>query len=266
MSKMNRPPMSIANLKKHMDKKDAGDKIAVVVASVTDDVRLYDVPKMTVCALRFTNTARARITKAGGECLTFDQLALRAPTGENTILLRGSKSHREVAKYFGAPGARRLRCARVLASRSAAAARLASRPLRRQAGGDMDALLSHAVAVRSVVVACRGCARDPPTEPAARWPAREAEPHATPCRRLSRRLLCAPAPFPSQVCRSRTSSRTSGRRAASSRRRVAAVPRVATARRPGPFSTGVCSWFGAKRSEKIDISTEALVSPPAPTA
>jgi large subunit ribosomal protein L18e len=104
MSRTNRPPMSIAQLKKFMDKKEAGDKIAVVVGSVTDDVRMYEVPKMTVCALRFSETARARITKAGGECLTFDQLALRAPTGENTLLLRGAKSHREVAKHFGAPG------------------------------------------------------------------------------------------------------------------------------------------------------------------
>ena len=37
------------------------------------------VPKMTVCALRFTEPARKRIEKAGGECLTFDQLALRSP-------------------------------------------------------------------------------------------------------------------------------------------------------------------------------------------
>ena len=105
MSRTNRPPMSIAQLKKFMDKKEAGDKIAVVVGTVTDDVRMFDVPKMTVCALRFSETARARITKAGGECLTFDQLALRAPTGENTLLLRGAKSHREAAKHFGAPGA-----------------------------------------------------------------------------------------------------------------------------------------------------------------
>ena len=47
---------------------------------------------------------KARILKAGGECLTFDQLALRAPLGENTLLLRGSKSHREAEKHFGAPG------------------------------------------------------------------------------------------------------------------------------------------------------------------
>ena len=58
------------------------DKIAVVVASVTDDVRLLDVPKMTVAALRFTETARARIVKAGGKCMTLDELIMTAPTGK----------------------------------------------------------------------------------------------------------------------------------------------------------------------------------------
>jgi len=42
---------------------------------------------MKVTALRFTERARARIEKAGGECLTFDQLALRAPLGQNTVFL-----------------------------------------------------------------------------------------------------------------------------------------------------------------------------------
>ena len=43
--------------------------------------------------------------QAGGEILTFDQLALTAPTGSNTLLLRGPKSHREAVKHFGpAPG------------------------------------------------------------------------------------------------------------------------------------------------------------------
>lgn len=37
------------------------DKIAVLVGTITDDVRLYEVPKMTVVALRVTETARARI-------------------------------------------------------------------------------------------------------------------------------------------------------------------------------------------------------------
>ena len=104
MSRTNRPSISIKTLAKHMSGDEEG-KTAVVVGSVTDDSRLLEVPKLTVCALRFTNMARARITKAGGECLTFDQLALRAPTGENTLLLRGAKSHRETAKHFGAPGA-----------------------------------------------------------------------------------------------------------------------------------------------------------------
>jgi large subunit ribosomal protein L18e len=54
----------------------------VVVGTVTDDNRLLKVPKITVAALRFTETARARIVNAGGKCLTLDQLVLTAPTGE----------------------------------------------------------------------------------------------------------------------------------------------------------------------------------------
>ena len=64
-------------------------KTAVVVGCVTNDVRLYEVPKLTVCALRVTESARARILKAGGEIITFDQLAMRAPRGQNTVLLQG---------------------------------------------------------------------------------------------------------------------------------------------------------------------------------
>lgn len=60
-------------------------KIAVIVGTVTDDIRVYEVPAIKVAALRFTETARARIEKAGGECLTFDQLALKAPLGQNTV-------------------------------------------------------------------------------------------------------------------------------------------------------------------------------------
>lgn len=77
------------------------------VGTVTDDVRTgYTLPKgLKIVALRFTETARARITKAGGQCMTFDQLALVAPTGANTVLLRGKKNAREAVKHFGpAPG------------------------------------------------------------------------------------------------------------------------------------------------------------------
>lgn len=81
------------------------DKIGVLVGTVTDDVRFMDeVPKLRICALRVTETARARILQAGGEIITFDQLALIAPTGSNTVLLRGPKNSREAVKHFGAPG------------------------------------------------------------------------------------------------------------------------------------------------------------------
>jgi len=56
-----------------------------VVGAITDDVRVNEVPAIKVTALRFTERARARIESAGGECLTFDQLALRAPLGQNTV-------------------------------------------------------------------------------------------------------------------------------------------------------------------------------------
>jgi large subunit ribosomal protein L18e len=59
--------------------------ISVVVSTITVDIRVYEVPAIKVTSLRFTETARARIEKAGGECLTFDQLALRAPLGQNTV-------------------------------------------------------------------------------------------------------------------------------------------------------------------------------------
>jgi len=103
MSRVNRPPLSLVRLARFTKGKE--DKIIVVVGSVTDDPRIVDLPKLTVCALRFTATARAQIVKAGGECLTFDQLALRTPTGANTVLLRGPRNGRTANKYFGlAPG------------------------------------------------------------------------------------------------------------------------------------------------------------------
>jgi len=103
MSRANRPPLSISKLATFLKGKE--DKVAVIVGSVTDDSRLFEVPKMRVCALRFTETARARILKNGGECLTFDQLALERPTGKNCLLVRGQKTAREANKHFGpAPG------------------------------------------------------------------------------------------------------------------------------------------------------------------
>jgi large subunit ribosomal protein L18e len=82
-SRTNRPPLSISKLIKHLGSKS--ERVAVVVGTVTDDQRVLEVPKLTVAALRFTETARARIVKAGGKCLTLDELVLQAPTGKHSF-------------------------------------------------------------------------------------------------------------------------------------------------------------------------------------
>jgi large subunit ribosomal protein L18e len=102
LSKTNRPPVSLSKIiKETSSAPDLDSKVIVNVGTVTDDVRLLDIPKLTIAALRFTTSAKERILKAGGEALTLDQLALRAPTGSNTILLRGKRSTREAVKHFG---------------------------------------------------------------------------------------------------------------------------------------------------------------------
>lgn len=105
MSRINTPPMSLSKIvsvsaNEHAAKVHEG-KIRAIVGTVTDDNRLLELPKLSICALKFTATARARIEKAGGEAITFDQLALRAPTGANVLLLRGPKNAREAVKHFG---------------------------------------------------------------------------------------------------------------------------------------------------------------------
>lgn len=105
MSKINRPPVSLSRIVyitgANTEKPIHTDKTIVIVGTVTDDNRLLTVPELHVAALRFTATARARIEKAGGECLTIDQLAMKSPTGANTLLLRGPKNAREAVKHFG---------------------------------------------------------------------------------------------------------------------------------------------------------------------
>lgn len=78
-------------------------------------MRLTEIPKLTIAALRFTTAAKERILNAGGEALTLDQLALRAPTGSGTVLLRGKRNTREAVKHFGM-GEFTLRCFRYTGS------------------------------------------------------------------------------------------------------------------------------------------------------
>jgi len=107
MSKINRPPMSLARLARKMKDQSRQTKTAVIVGTVTNDLRLFEVPNLTVCALHVTEQARARILKAGGKIMTFDQLALKSPKGENCVLLSGARKSREACRHFGpAPGTR----------------------------------------------------------------------------------------------------------------------------------------------------------------
>ncbi|OMJ82098.1 hypothetical protein SteCoe_17320 [Stentor coeruleus] len=104
MSRNSRPPLSLKHIAKYMSGKES--KTCVIVGSVLDDARLVQVPKMNIVAIRFAETARARIVAAGGSCITFDQFAQNNPTGAGTVLLRGKRTARVAYKHFGtAPGA-----------------------------------------------------------------------------------------------------------------------------------------------------------------
>merc|ERR1711918_174860 len=86
-------------------------KMAVIVGTVTDDVRMLECPKgLKLCALRVTETARARVLANGGEIITFDQLAQLYPSGSGCVLLRGPRFARESVRHWaghrgGATGA-----------------------------------------------------------------------------------------------------------------------------------------------------------------
>lgn len=65
MSKINRPPISIGKVVRLMKKPGRDGMTAVIVGTVTDDQRIWQVPKLSICALRVTEKARERILKAG---------------------------------------------------------------------------------------------------------------------------------------------------------------------------------------------------------
>ena len=48
MSKIHRPPMSLARIIRFMNKPERENRIVVVVGTVTNDVRIFKVPKLTV--------------------------------------------------------------------------------------------------------------------------------------------------------------------------------------------------------------------------
>ena len=51
MSRINRPPLSVSRLAKNMAKGGRDGKTAVVVGTITDDVRMFKVPKIKVASV-----------------------------------------------------------------------------------------------------------------------------------------------------------------------------------------------------------------------
>ena len=100
LTRSNRPPISLGHIAKFMKGKE--DKFAVTVTTVTNDEVLLEVPKLKICALKFTNEAKRRIIEAGGCCITLDEFAKKDPTGVNALLLRGANNRKEL-KHFGKP-------------------------------------------------------------------------------------------------------------------------------------------------------------------
>lgn len=65
-SRVTRYPISLSKLVKIADTEEKRKKILVIVGNVLDDERMLTLPELRVCALRFSDSARKRITKVGG--------------------------------------------------------------------------------------------------------------------------------------------------------------------------------------------------------
>eukprot|EP00917_Polyrhabdina_sp_WS-2016_P019675 GHVP01041992.1.p2 GENE.GHVP01041992.1~~GHVP01041992.1.p2 ORF type:complete len:214 (+),score=38.31 GHVP01041992.1:1365-2006(+) len=80
--------------------------IIVIPGTVVDDERIHRIRTMRICALKFTKSSRKRIEEVGGECLTFDKLALENPNGKNCHIIKANIKGRLNSKRFGYAGKR----------------------------------------------------------------------------------------------------------------------------------------------------------------
>lgn len=55
MSKIHRPPISLARIVRFMKKPGRENCVAVIVGTVTDDARIFEVPKLTVNDYKHTD-------------------------------------------------------------------------------------------------------------------------------------------------------------------------------------------------------------------
>jgi large subunit ribosomal protein L18e len=93
-SRSHQSPISLSRLVRY----SKHGKIIVIVGKILNDERNSSFPKMTICALKFSSSARERVLKNGGKIITFDQLAKINPTGKDTLLLRGPNKRKSLKK------------------------------------------------------------------------------------------------------------------------------------------------------------------------
>uniref|UniRef100_A0A452VKA9 Large ribosomal subunit protein uL15/eL18 domain-containing protein n=1 Tax=Ursus maritimus TaxID=29073 RepID=A0A452VKA9_URSMA len=87
MSLTNQPPLPLSWMIQKMKLPVQEDKTAVVVGTITHDVRVQEVPKLKVHVLPVGSHALGSILRAGGKNLTFDQLTPDSLKGCDTVLL-----------------------------------------------------------------------------------------------------------------------------------------------------------------------------------
>uniref|UniRef100_A0A3B1JZS4 Ribosomal protein L18 n=1 Tax=Astyanax mexicanus TaxID=7994 RepID=A0A3B1JZS4_ASTMX len=71
MSKTNRPPLALSRLIRKMKLPGRENQTAVVVGTVTDDVRIQDVPKLKLCAFIATVTSVSEVEKISFDLVHF---------------------------------------------------------------------------------------------------------------------------------------------------------------------------------------------------
>ncbi|CAD8171251.1 unnamed protein product [Paramecium octaurelia] len=112
LTRTDKYPISISRLVKLINTAKDKTRTLVVVGTVTDDIRLLNVPKINVCALGFTETARKRILVAGQRTQLLIsqhnkiQLVLRINMNfqEQEHFIKRSKSQRNFKTLWRAAG------------------------------------------------------------------------------------------------------------------------------------------------------------------
>nr|NP_001117136.1 large ribosomal subunit protein eL18 [Salmo salar]P24558.1 RecName: Full=Large ribosomal subunit protein eL18; AltName: Full=60S ribosomal protein L18 [Salmo salar]CAA36483.1 ribosomal protein [Salmo salar] len=99
MSRTHRPPMSVSRMIRKMKLPGRENRTAVVVGTVTDDVRIHEIPNLKVSALKITRRNRTRILKFV-QIMRFVGLALAAPNRQKSVLLSAPRNARDVSRHF----------------------------------------------------------------------------------------------------------------------------------------------------------------------